>query len=221
MRPFSLMRFVAAIVVAVGLSVAAGNPSAAQDDEENGRTAAQEVRELVLKQRERVLAHVAGIMAGDEEDTESAEIAEIEEPEEGEDGEGEDEGEDGEGEDGEGEDGEGEDGEGVGGEDCEVASSGAVGGQAEGDAVASDEGADGASADEAGAEEEETGGSVGGEAEDAQPAGGDADTAGEQEVCSLPSTGTGTSNDSYGVLSAFAALAAVAAAGFCLRQRFI
>src|SRR5918998_539420 len=80
MRPFSVMRFVAAIVVAVGLSVAAGSPSAAQDDEENSRTAAQEVRELVLKQRERVLAHVAAIMAGDREDADSAEIAKIEEP---------------------------------------------------------------------------------------------------------------------------------------------
>ncbi len=111
--------------------------------------------------------------------------------------------------------------EGVGGEDCEVAPGGAVGGEAEGDAVAGDEAEDEASADEAGAEEEETGESVGGEAEDAQPVGGDADTAGEQEVCILPSTGTGTSDDTSGVLSAFAALAAVVAAGFGLRQRFI
>ena len=204
---FILMRFVAVIVIALGLSVAAGSPSAAQDDEESGRTAAEEVRELVLKQRERVLAHVAAIMAREEEDPESAEL-DTEEAAEGE-----DEGEDGEGED------EGED-EGVGGEDCEVAPSGAVGGEAEGDAVASDEAEDGASADEAGTGEEEGGESVGGETEDAQPAGG-ADTAGEQEVCALPSTGTGTSDDTNSVLSAFAALAAVVAAGFSLRQRFI
>jgi hypothetical protein len=217
MRMFILMRLVAAIVIALGLSVAAGSPSAAQDDEESGRTAAEDVRELVLKQRERVLAHVAAIMAGDEEDAESAEI-DTDEAAEGED-EGEEEGEDGEGED-EGEDEEGED-EGVGGEDCEVALSGAVGGEAEGDAVASDEAEGDASADEAGSAEEETGESVGGEAEDAQPAGGAAETAGEQEVCTLPSTGTGTSDDTYSMLSALAALAAVVAAGFGLRHRFI
>jgi hypothetical protein len=229
MRAFDVLRIVVAVVAAMWLSVAAGSPSAAQDDEENGRTAAQEVRELVLKQRERVLGHVAVIMAGDEERTESAE-KDVDEADEGEDededGEGEDE--DGEDEDGEGDDegedegdeGEDED-EGVGGEDCELVSSEAVSGEAEGDAVASDEAEGDASADEAGADEEEDGESVGGEAEDAQPAGGDADTAGEQEVCTLPSTGTGESNDTYSVLSAFAALAAVVAAGFGLRQRFI
>ena len=226
MRAFNVLRIVAAVVAAMWLSVAAGSPSAAQDDEENGQTAAQEVRELVLKQRERVLAHVAAIMAGDEDRTESAEndVDEADEGEdEAEDGEGEDEAEDGEGDD-EGEDegddeGEDED-EGVGGEDCELVSSEAVGGEAEGDAVASDEAEDDASADEAGAEDE-NGESVGGETEVAQPAGGDADTAGEQEVCTLPSTGTGTSDDTYSVLAAFAALAAVVAAGFGLRQRFI
>jgi hypothetical protein len=216
MRPFSVMRFVAAIVVAVGLSVAAGSPSAAQDDEENVRTSAQEVRELVLKQRERVLAHVAAIMAGDEKDTEPAEIAEIEEPEdgEGEDGEGEDgEGEDGEGEDGEGEDGEGED-EGVGGEgeECEPQGGEVASGEAEGDAAAGDEaGSDEAGSDEAGS----------GEAEDAELAGSGADTAGDQVICSLPLTGTGSNSDMPSMLSVFAALAAVTAAGFGLRQRFI
>ena len=226
---FKLMRFVGAIVVALGLSVAGGSPGAAQDDEENGRTAAEEVRDLVDNQREQVLDDIASIMAGNQEDAESAEIdadeaaegeeAEDGEPEDGEpeDGEGEDEGEDGEGEDGEPEDGEGED-EGVGGEECEVVSVEAVGGEAEGDAAASDEAEDSTSADEAGAEED--GESVGGE-EDAQPAGGEADTASEQEVCTLPSTGTGTSDDTSSVLSALAALAAVAAAGFGLRQRFI
>jgi hypothetical protein len=219
MRPFSVMRFVTAIVVAVGLSVAAGSPSAAQDDEENGRTAAQDVRELVLKQRERVLAHVAAIMAGEEEDAEPAEIAEIEEPEdgEGEDGEGEDgEGEDGEAEDGEAEDGEAEDGEaeGVGGEgeECEPQGGGVASGEAEGEVAAGDEAEDEVAAgDEAAAEE----------AEDAEPAGTGADTAGDQEICILPSTGTGSNSEMPSMLSVFAALAAVTAAGVGLRQRFI
>ena len=101
------------------LSVAAGSPSAAQDDEENGRTAADEVRDLVLNQREQVLDDIASIMAGDDEGAESAETEadEAVEGEEAEDGEPEDgEGEDGEGEDGEPEDGEPEDGEGEDGE---------------------------------------------------------------------------------------------------------
>jgi hypothetical protein len=227
MRAFRLMRLVAAFVVASGLSMAVGGPSAAQDDEENGRTAADEVRDLVLNQREQVLDDIASIMAGDDEGAESAETdadeaVEGEEAEDGEpeDGEGEDgEGEDGEPEDGEPEDGEGED-EGVGGEDCELAPGGAVGGEEDSAAVASDEAEEDASADEAGAGEEENAESVGGE-EDAQPAGGAADTAGDQEVCSLPSTGSGSSDDTHNVLSAFAAFAAVVAAGFGLRQRFI
>jgi hypothetical protein len=237
MRAFRLMRLVAAFVVASGLSMAVGGPSAAQDDDENGRTAAGNVRDLVLNQREQVLDDIASIMAGDDEGAESTETdadeavegeeAEDGEPEdgEGEDGEGEDgEGEDGEGEDGEPEDGEPEDGEGedegVGGEDCELAPGGAVGGEEDSAAVASDEAEEDASADEAGAGEEENAESVGGE-EDAQPAGGAADTAGDQEVCSLPSTGSGSSDDTHNVLSAFAAFAAVVAAGFGLRQRFI
>jgi hypothetical protein len=227
MRTFCVMRVVAAVVAAMWLSVAAGSPSAAQDDEENGRTAADEVRDLVLNQREQVLDDIASIMAGDDEGAESAETdadeaVEGEEAEDGEpeDGEGEDgEGEDGEPEDGEPEDGEGED-EGVGGEDCELAPGGAVGGEEDSAAVASDEAEEDASADEAGAGEEENAESVGGE-EDAQPAGGAADTAGDQVVCSLPSTGSGSSDDTHDVLSAFAALAAVVAAGFGLRQRFI
>jgi hypothetical protein len=227
MRTFCVMRVVAAVVAAMWLSVAAGSPSAAQDDEENGRTAADEVRDLVLNQREQVLDDIASIMAGDDEGAESAETEadEAVEGEEAEDGEPEDgEGEDGEGEDGEGEDGEPEDGEGedegVGGEDCELAPGGAVGGEEDSAAVASDEAEEDASADEAGAGEEENAESVGGE-EDAQPAGGAADTAGDQVVCSLPSTGSGSSDDTHDVLSAFAALAAVVAAGFGLRQRFI
>jgi hypothetical protein len=227
MRTFCVMRVVAAVVAAMWLSVAAGSPSAAQDDEENGRTAADEVRDLVLNQREQVLDDIASIMAGDDEGAESAETdadeaVEGEEAEDGEpeDGEGEDgEGEDGEPEDGEPEDGEGED-EGVGGEDCELAPGGAVGGEEDSAAVASDEAEEDASADEAGAGEEENAESVGGE-EDAQPAGGATDTGGDQEVCSLPSTGSGSSDDTHNVLSAFAALAAVVAAGFGLRQRFI
>jgi hypothetical protein len=215
MRTFSVMRIGAAVVAAMWLSMAAGSPSAAQDDEENGQTAAEEVQDLVLNQREQVLEHIASIMAGDEEDAESAEIDSDEADEgedEAEDGEADDEGEDGEGEDEE-EDGEGEDEEeGVGGEDCEVALSEAVGGEAEGDAVASDE---------AEAGEEEDGESVGAEVEDAQPAGGDAEPAGDQEICILPSTGTGTSGDTHNALSAFAVLVAVAAAGFGVRQRFI
>jgi hypothetical protein len=215
MRPFSVMRFVAAIVVAVGLSVAAGSPSAAQDDEENGRTAAQEVREQVLKQRERVLAHVAAIMAGDEKDTDSAEIAEIEEPEdgEGEDGEAEDgEGEDGEGED-EGEDGEGED-EGVGGEgeECEPQGGEVAGGEAEDGAAAGDQ------AETSESEDEEA---VGGEAEDGQSEVAESDTAADGVVCSLPSTGTGSNGVTNGMISALAALVAMAAAGFSLRRRFL
>jgi hypothetical protein len=224
MRTFSVMRIVAAVVAAMWLSMAAGSPSAAQDDEEHGRTAAQDVRELVLKQRERVLAYVAAIMAGDEEETESAEKDSDEASEdeaedgEGEDGEGEDEGEDGE-EDGE-EDGadEGED-EGVGGEaeECEPQSGEAVGGDAEGDAAAGDESeGDVAAGDEADADE-----AAADETEVAQPAGDEADTPGDQEICILPSTGTGSNSDTYGMLSVFAALAAVAAAGFGLRQRFI
>jgi hypothetical protein len=211
MRPFSVMRFVAAIVVAVGLSVAAGNPSAAQDDEENGRTAAQEVRERVLKQRERVLAHVTAIMAGDEEDSESAEIAEIEEPE---DGEGEDgEAEDGEAEDGEGEDGEGED-EGVGGEgeECEPQGGEAAGGEAEDGAAAGDEAETSESEDE---------GAVGGGAEDGQSEVAESDTAADGAVCSLPSTGTGSNGATNGMISALAAFVAMAAAGFSLRRRFL
>ena len=217
MRAFRLMRLVAAFVVASGLSMAVGGPSAAQDDDENGRTAAGNVRDLVLNQREQVLDDIASIMAGDDEGAESAEtdVDEAVEGEEAEDG----EPEDGEGEDGEPEDGEGED-EGVGGEDCELAPGGAVGGEEDSAAVASDEAEEDASADEAGAGEEENAESVGGE-EDAQPAGGAADTAGDQEVCSLPSTGSGSSDDTHNVLSAFAALAAVVAAGFGLRQRFI
>jgi len=227
MRTFCVMRVVAAVVAAMWLSVAAGSPSAAQDDEENGQTAADEVRNLVLNQREQVLDDIASIMAGDDEGAESAETVadEAVEGEEAEDGEPEDgEGEDGEPEDGEGEDGEPEDGEGedegVGGEDCELAPGGAVGGEEDRAAVASDEVEEDASADEAGAGEEENAESVGGE-EDAQPAGGATDTAGDQEVCSLPSTGSGSSDDTHNVLSAFAALAAVVAAGFGLRQRFI
>src|SRR5215207_5270818 len=217
MREFRLMRLVAAFVVASGLSMAVGGPSAAQDDEENGRTAADEVRNLVLNQREQVLDDIASIMAGDDEGAESAETVadEAVEGEEAEDG----EPEDGEGEDGEPEDGEGED-EGVGGEDCELAPGGAVGGEEDRAAVASDEAEEDASADEAGADEEENAESVGGE-EDAQPAGGATDAAGDQEICTLPSTGTGSSDDTHNVLSAFAALAAVVAAGFGLRQRFI
>ena len=222
MRAFRLMRLVAAFVVASGLSIVVGSPSAAQDDDENGRTAAGNVRDLVLNQREQVLDDIASIMAGDDEGAESAETEadEAVEGEEAEDGEPEDgEGEDGEPEDGEPEDGEGED-EGVGGEDCELAPGGAVGGEEDSAAVASDEAEEDASADEAGAGEEENAESVGGE-EDAQPAGGAADTAGDQEVCSLPSTGSGSSDDTHNVLSAFAALAAVVTAGFGLRQRFI
>jgi len=222
MRAFRLMRLVAAFVVASGLSMAVGGPSAAQDDEENERTATENVRDLVLNQREQVLDDIASIMAGDDEGAESAETEadEAVEGEEAEDGEPEDgEGEDGEPEDGEPEDGEGED-EGVGGEDCELAPGGAVGGEEDSAAVASDEAEEDASADEAGADEEGNGESVGGE-EDAQPAGGATDTAGDQEVCSLPSTGSGSSDDTHNVLSAFAALAAVVAAGFGLRQRFI
>src|SRR5829696_8249892 len=109
MRAFRLMRLVAAFVVASGLSMAVGGPSAAQDDEENGRTAAGNVRDLVLNQREQVLDDIASIMAGDDEGAESAETDADEAVE----------GEDGEGEDGELEDGEGED-EDVGGEDCEL-----------------------------------------------------------------------------------------------------
>jgi hypothetical protein len=232
MRTFCVMRVVAAVVAAMWLSVAAGSPSAAQDDEENGRTAADEVRDLVLNQREQVLDDIASIMAGDDEGAESAETEadEAVEGEEAEDGEPEDgEGEDGEGEDGEPEDGEGEDGEpevgegedeGVGGEDCELAPGGAVGGEEDSAAVASDEAEEDASADEAGADEEKNGESVGGE-EDAQPAGGATDAAGDQEVCTLPSTGTGSSDDTHNVLSAFAVLAAVITAGFGLRQRII
>jgi hypothetical protein len=217
MRTFCVMRVVAAVVAAMWLSVAAGSPSAAQDDEENGRTAADEVRDLVLNQREQVLDDIASIMAGDDEGAESAETEadEAVEGEEAEDG----EPEDGEGEDGEPEDGEGED-EGVGGEDCELAPGGAVGGEEDSAAVASDEAEEDASADEAGADEEKNGESVGGE-EDAQPAGGATDAAGDQEVCTLPSTGTGSSDDTHNVLSAFAVLAAVITAGFGLRQRII
>jgi hypothetical protein len=222
MRTFCVMRVVAAVVAAMWLSVAAGSPSAAQDDEENGRTAADEVRDLVVNQRGQVLDDIASIMAGDDEGAESAETEadEAVEGEEAEDGEPEDgEGEDGEPEDGEPEDGEGED-EGVGGEDCELAPGGAVGGEEDSAAVASDEAEEDASADEAGADEEKNGESVGGE-EDAQPAGGATDAAGDQEVCTLPSTGTGSSDDTHNVLSAFAVLAAVVAAGFGLRQRII
>jgi hypothetical protein len=61
MRSFIVMRLVAATNAASGLSMAVGYPSAAQDDEENGRTAAQDVRELVLNERLRFLAHVASI----------------------------------------------------------------------------------------------------------------------------------------------------------------
>jgi hypothetical protein len=203
MRTFSVMRIVAAVIAAMWLSMAAGSPSAAHDDEEHGRTAAQDVRELVLKQRERVLAYVAAIMAGDEEETESAEKATDEASEdEAEDGEG--EGEDGE-EDGEDE---GED-EGVGGEaeECEPQGGEAVGGDAEGDAAAGDE----SEGDEAAADETEV----------AQPAGDEADTPGDQEICTLPSTGTGSHSDMHSLLSAFAVLAAVTAAGFGLRQRFV
>jgi hypothetical protein len=213
MRVFILMRLVAAIVIASGLSVAAGSRSAAQDDEVSERTAAEEVRDLVHNQREQVLDDIAAIMAGNEEDTEPAEIAEIEEPE---DGEGEDEGEDGEGED-EGEDGEAEDGEGedegVGGEgeDCEL----------QGGAGAGDEVADAAATgDDAEAEEAEDS-EAGGDAEAAQSAGGEAETAGDQGICALPSTGTGSIRDAHGMFSVFAALAAVTAAAFGLRQRFI
>ena len=216
------MRLVAAFVVASGLSMAVGGPSAAQDDEENERTATENVRDLVLNQREQVLDDIASIMAGDDEGAESAETEadEAVEGEEAEDGEPEDgEGEDGEPEDGEPEDGEGED-EGVGGEDCELAPGGAVGGEEDSAAVASDEAEEDASADEAGADEEGNGESVGGE-EDAQPAGGATDAAGDQEICTLPSTGTGSSDDTHNVLSAFAVLAAVVAAGFGLRQRII
>src|SRR5829696_7408305 len=212
MRACGLMRLVAAFVVASGLSMAVGGPSAAQDDDENGRTAAGNVRDLVLNQREQVLDDIASIMAGDDEGVESAET-DADEAVEGE------EAEDGEPEDGEGEDGEGED-EDVGGEDCELVPGGAVGGEEDSAAVASDEAEEDASADEAGADEEGNGDSVGGE-EDAQPAGGATDTGGDQEVCSLPSTGSGSSDDTHNVLSAFAALAAVVAAGFGLRQRFI
>jgi hypothetical protein len=223
MRSFIVMRLVAATNAASGLSMAVGYPSAAQDDEENGRTAAQDVRELVLKERERVLAYVASIMAGDEESTDAAETVADEANDgdvEADDGEADDEGAD-EADDGEREDEGGEKDESVGGENCELAPGATNGGEDSRNALASDEAGDGAPADEAGGDEEGNGASVGGEVKNAQPTGGATDSSGDQEICALPSTGTGSIGDSQNLLSAFAVLAAVAAAGFGLRQRFI
>ena len=48
MLTFMLTRLVAAFFVTSGLSMVVSSPSAAQDDEEKGRIAAQVVRDLVL-----------------------------------------------------------------------------------------------------------------------------------------------------------------------------
>jgi len=107
--------------MALSLTVAISGPVAAEDEADE-LSAAEQVRELVLKQREKVLAQVAAIFAGEDEEDEPElrEIEEFEGEDEAEDGEPEDgEPEDGEPEDGEPEDGEPEDGEpedGVGGE---------------------------------------------------------------------------------------------------------
>ncbi len=116
-------RLVATVAMALSLTAAISAPVAAEDEPDD-RSAAEEVRELVLKQREKVLAQIAAIMAGEDDDEEPKlrEIEEFEGEAEAEDGEAEDgepedgEPEDGEAEDGEPEDGEPEDGEGVGGE---------------------------------------------------------------------------------------------------------
>ena len=93
------------------------------------------------------------------------------------------------------------------GEECEPQDGEVVSGEAEVDAAAGDE----AESDEAGSNE----------AEDAQALGSGADTPGDQEICSLPPTGTGSNSDMPSMLSVFAALAAVTAAGFGPRQRII
>jgi hypothetical protein len=243
------MRIVVAVIVAMALGMSAAGHSTAQDDEDNRRTMAEDVRELVFdqseravkqrqlmfKQRERVLAHIASTIAGEEEGTESQERqlsqeadfdVEDGEPEDGEpeDGEPEDgEPEDGEPEDGEPEDGEPEDGEPEDGEDeavggdgeaCEPSggedASSDLDGEATSDEVAADE-----------ANEPERGGVGAGESEDNQPEGGEGDPTGEQVICALPSTGTGTASDSRTVQWMLAALAAAVVAGFGLRLRVI
>ena len=205
----SVVRMVVAGVAALSLTIALIGPAVAED-EPASRPSAEEIRELVLEQRAKVLAQIAAILAREDEDAKGAEIAEIEdgEPEDG-------EAEDGEPEDGEPEDGEPEDGEpedeGVGGE-CEPESAEAA------TLPAADAGAstDGATEDAAAA---------GAEGEDGEPEGGESAApaedaaAAEDAVCALPDTGVGDSGTD-GALPLLAALGALSAAGLSLRRRF-
>jgi len=114
-RTSAVVRLVATAVLAVSLTAAAAGPAAAKNTP-NDLTRAQQVRELVLKQREKVLAQIAAIMSGETEKSQQDQVEIVEaDGVTAEDGEPEgsepesEEPEDGEAEDGEAEDGEGED----------------------------------------------------------------------------------------------------------------
>lgn len=112
----ALARIILTIVMACSLISAAAGPAAAKETPPE-LTRAQQVRELVLKQREKVLAHVAAIMAGEKPASEPRQIEPAgEDAATAEDG----EPEDGEAEVAEPEDGEPEGGEDIGGEGEEV-----------------------------------------------------------------------------------------------------
>jgi hypothetical protein len=111
MRTFAPLRIIVAGLAALTLSVAAGELTGAQDEQEPSGDA-QIIRDLVHSQRERVLEEIAANMAGERDDAEPR-VIEDAEPE------------DGEAEDGEPEDGEPERDEAAGGEGeaCEPAAS--------------------------------------------------------------------------------------------------
>jgi hypothetical protein len=193
MRTFAPLRIIVAGLAALTLSVAAGELTGAQDEQEPSGDA-QIIRDLVHSQRERVLEEIAANMAGERDDAEPR-VIEDAEPEDG-------EAEDGEPEDGEPEDGEpeGDDEAGGEGEACEPAAS-----------------EPGAEADAAAAEDGEASASEG---DGGQPEGAEPEASGETTVCDLPATGIGATHESAGGLPFVAALVALTAAGLGLRRRF-
>jgi uncharacterized protein (TIGR03382 family) len=203
MRTFAPLRIIAAGLAALTLSVAAGELTGAQDEQEPSGDA-QIIRDLVHAQRERVLEEIAANMAGERDDAEPR-VIEDAEPEDG-------EAEDGEPEAGEPEDGEPEDGE---PEDGEPEGDEAAGGEGEACEPAASE--PGAEADAAAAEDGEASASEG---DGGQPEGAEPEASGETTVCDLPATGIGATHESTGGLPFVAALVALTAAGLGLRRRF-
>jgi hypothetical protein len=196
MRTFALLRIIVAGLAVLALNVAAVELTGAHDEPEMAD--AQIIRDLVRAHRERVLDHIAAIMAGEREDAEPR-VIEDAEPEDG-------EADDGEPEDGEAEDGEPEDGEPEGDDEA--------GGEGEAcEPGASEPGAEADAGAAEASEEPETG------AEDGQPQGNASAPSGETTVCELPSTGIGATHGSAGGLPVVVAFVALTAAGLGLRRR--